>query len=161
MGGATQTHIFTPRARYAGEEAVGAGPGSPARNSYILSPQELFDAVSTSYMLLTPSADAHTLPSCGRGCAGAARQRRGMHYRPPGWLAGSYVLAVRPLPPSWAREASGRSHDSECKSVMWCACEAPSVVKLVPVRVSCYVSRFRRQGTTLGAKDMPKWCLSR
>ena len=56
---ATQTHIFTPRALYAGEEGVGAGPGSPARYSYILSPQELFDAVSTSYMVLTPSADAH------------------------------------------------------------------------------------------------------
>ena len=59
MCGAPQAHIFTPRARYAGEEAVGAGPGAPARNSYILSPQELFDAVSTSYMVLTPSADAH------------------------------------------------------------------------------------------------------
>ena len=64
----------------------------------------------------------HTLPSCGRSCAGAARQRRGTHYRPPGWLAGSYVLAVKPLPPGWAREGSGLCPDSECKSVMWCAC---------------------------------------
>ena len=140
---------------------MGAGPGSPARYSYILSPQELFDAVSTSYMCSSRPPPTHTLPSSGRGCAGAARQRRGMHYRPPGWLVGSYVLAVRPLPPRWARGASGLSPDSECKSVMWCDCEALSVVKLVPVRVSCYVSRFRRQGTILGAKDMPKWCLSR
>ena len=83
MGGATQTHIFTPRARYAGEEAMGAGPGSPARYSYILSPQELFDAVSTSYMPLTPS---DTLPAAAaQGPLGNAEECTTGHLA--GWLA--------------------------------------------------------------------------
>ena len=59
MCGRRRPHIFTPRSRYTGEEAVGVGSGSPARQSYILSPHELFAAVGTSYMPLTPSADAH------------------------------------------------------------------------------------------------------
>ena len=95
--------------------------------------------MSTSYIPLTPSADAHLAqlrPRLRRSRSATPRNAL-----PATWLAGWLVRAsCEATTTKMGKGSVGTKPRLGMQVGNWCACEALSVVKLVPVRVSCYVS---------------------